>query len=120
MYAHHHYCIIIRDSLLADLQHINNIAGTGLIYSLWGGYLQTKRVQKFIQYAEDQHMNITHLHTSGHADSKKLHKIVQACTPCKIIPIHTEYPEHFINEFDNVRIVQDGEALLLNQRYLKD
>jgi len=107
------YCMLIRDTMLSDIQHINNIAGAGLIYSLWGGYLQTERVQRFMRYAEDQQMNVTHLHTSGHADIKTLHKIVQACTPYRIIPIHTEYPEHFINEFDKVQIVQDGEALLL-------
>ena len=112
--ARQDYCMLIRDSMLSDLQHINNIEGAGLIYSLWGGYLQTERVQRFMQYAKVQQMNVIHLHTSGHADIKTLHQIVEACKPNKIIPIHTECPEGFIKEFDNVEIVQDGEALLLN------
>ena len=108
------YCMLIRDSMLSDLQHINDIEGAGLIYSLWGGYLQTKRVQRFMQYAEAKQMDVTHLHTSGHADIKTLHKIVHACTPCKIIPIHTEYPDAFMKEFDNVEIFQDGDMLTID------
>lgn len=108
------YSMVVRDSMLSDLQHINNIAGAGLIYSLWGGYLQTERVRRFTQYCGEQQMDVIHLHTSGHADVETLHKIVQACTPKKIIPIHTEYPERFTDEFDNVESVQDGKVLLLN------
>lgn len=112
--ARQDYCVLVRDTMLSDLQHINNITGAGLIYSLWGGYLQTDRVRRFMQYCEEQQIDVIHLHTSGHADIETLHKIVQACTPSKIIPIHTEYPERFTNEFYNVEIVQDGKVLILN------
>lgn len=108
------YCMLVRDSMLSDLRHINNIAGAGFIYSLWGGYLRTDRVRRFLQYCGEQQMDVIHLHTSGHADLETLGKIVQACTPKKIIPIHTEYPERFTDEFDNVESVQDGKVLLLS------
>lgn len=107
------YCMLVRDSMISDLQHINNIAEAGLIYSLWGGYLETERVRRFIKYCGEQKMDVIHLHTSGHADIDTLRSIVKACRPKQITPIHTEYPERFIEEFDNVRIVQDGETLIL-------
>ncbi|MDU2065032.1 MAG: MBL fold metallo-hydrolase [Sporomusaceae bacterium] len=107
------YSMLVRDSMLSDLQHINNIVGAGLIYSLWGGYMQTERVRRFMQYCRDQQVDVIHLHTSGHADVNTLRKIVQACTPKNIIPIHTEYPERFNDEFDNVRIVGDGKPFIL-------
>lgn len=112
--ARQDYCMLFRDSMLPDLQGINNSTGAGLIYSLWGGYLQTERVQGVMKYAVKQQMDVTHLHTSGHADIKTLHQIVDACSPCKIIPIHTEYPEGFSKEFANVKILQDGEVFLIS------
>ncbi len=111
--ARQDYCMLMRDSMLSDLQHISNVRGAGFIYSLWGGYLQTERVRRLMEYAEEQAMNVIHLHTSGHADLKTLHKIVKACSPCRIIPIHTECPEGFSKEFDNVEIIKDGEVLII-------
>lgn len=112
--ARQDYCMLVRDTMLSDLQHATNITGAGLIYSLWGGYLQTERIRRFMRYCEQQQIDVIHLHTSGHADIETLHKIVQACTPSRIIPIHTEYPERFTDEFENVEIVQDGKVLILS------
>ena len=107
--ARKNYCMLIRDTMLSDLQHINNITGAGLIYSLWGGYLRTERVRRFMRFGEEQQMDVIHLHTSGHADLTTLHEIVNACNPGRVIPVHTECPERYSGEFANVEILQDGQ-----------
>lgn len=112
--ARQDYCMLIRDTMLSDLQHIKNITGSGLICSLWRGYLQTERSQRLLQCANLMNMDIIQLHTSGHADLKTLHKIVANCKPDKVIPVHTEWPERYISEFAKVEVLQDGQILALS------
>lgn len=112
--ARQDYCMLVRDTMLSDLRHINNTMGAGFIYSLWGGYLQSKRMQRLMQYAAKMDMEVIHLHTSGHADLTTLHKLVTACNPKKVIPIHTECPERYSSEFNNVEILQDERIMVLS------
>ena len=47
------YCLVVRESMLKDLREIGNLQGGGFIYSLWKGYLQTKRMQDFMRFAKN-------------------------------------------------------------------
>jgi ribonuclease J len=106
------YCMLIRDSMLFDLENrLGNIEGAGVIYSMWKGYLQSEKIKKLIDFCKQKNIEIVCLHTSGHADVESLKRIVQACSPQKIIPVHTEYPERFMEIFGNVVIADDGQTI---------
>lgn len=107
------YCMLIRDSMLDDLQYIKNLKGSGMIYSMWSGYTKTQKVQQLLRFAQAQDMEVTYLHTSGHASMKALQTLAESCNPERIIPIHTEKPEQFMESFKNVFIANDGEIILI-------
>lgn len=105
------YCMIIRDTMLSDLEHIENLQGAGFIYSMWNGYKKQKRMNEILEYARVKNMNIIDLHTSGHASAESLQTIIQNTEAKKIVPVHTENPDLFVEKFKNVQIVKDGELI---------
>jgi ribonuclease J len=81
--------MIVRPSMQKDLKYINNIDGGNLIYSMWEGYLQKLNTMKFVKYLTNRKYTLHKIHTSGHADTKTLKKMVEAIKPKNIVPIHT-------------------------------
>lgn len=107
------YCLVVRDSMLKDVREIGNMQGAGFIYSLWKGYLQTRRMQEFMRYVKEKSMKTVYLHTSGHADLRALKEIEAACAPRYLLPMHTTCPEEYAREFQQVRLLRDGEVFEL-------
>ncbi len=83
-----------------------------LIYSMWDGYVQEYREDRngkkivnkaknddwieFLKRQEKKGIEIKHLHTSGHATTEMLAKVINAIDPQdKIYPMHTECVEDF-------------------------
>ncbi len=81
--------MIVRPSMQKDLERINRIEGGNLIYSMWEGYLQKSATMKFVDYLTNRKFTLHKIHTSGHADTKTLKKMVEAIKPKNIVPIHT-------------------------------
>lgn len=79
----------VRPSMQKDLENINRIEGGNFIYSMWEGYLQKSGTMKFVDYLTDRKFTLHKIHTSGHADTKTLKKMVEAIKPKNIVPIHT-------------------------------
>jgi len=79
----------VRPSMQKDLENINGIEGGNFIYSMWEGYLQKSSTMKFVDYLTNRKFTLHKIHTSGHADSKTLKKMVKAIKPKNIVPIHT-------------------------------
>jgi ribonuclease J len=50
-------------------------------------------------------------HASGHASKSDLRWVIEAVDPDVVIPVHTENPEWFIENFENVVVLRDGENL---------
>ncbi len=50
-------------------------------------------------------------HASGHASKEDLEWIIEEIDPDKIIPVHTENPGWFAENFDGVVILRNGEKL---------
>ena len=48
-------------------------------------------------------------HASGHAGIKDLRWAIETIDPDVIIPVHTENPEWFRDNFDNTILLQDKE-----------
>jgi len=107
------YCMLIRATMLSDLYNIKGLQGAGFVYSMWNGYKKTARVQRILKYAEKMGMDVVNLHSSGHASIDALQRIANACSPQKLIPIHTEKPELFLEKFKNVYISKDNEICTL-------
>lgn len=108
------YCMLIRDSMLSDLRYIKNLQGAGLIYSLWSGYKQQDRMSKVLTFAEKLKMEIVDLHTSGHAYLESIAKVINITKPKMIVPIHTERPHFFAEQFEQVYLAEDGEEIRIS------
>lgn len=105
------YCMLIRDTMLSDLQHIKNLKEAGFIYSIWNGYKKLEKTKEILDFAQSEGMRIVDFHTSGHACIKTLQRTIECSQPQKIIPIHTENPDLFAQKFKNVYIAIDGEIM---------
>ena len=68
-----------------------------LIYSMWGGYLDSERHQnkEYIEFCK-RFDNIERIHTSGHASLECLTEVCELTNPrVGIIPIHSERSDNF-------------------------
>lgn len=105
------YCVLIRDSMLYDLQNIKNLKCAGFIYSMWSGYKKQEKMKRILDYAKLNNMEIIDFHTSGHASFDLLQRIVYSSEPKKLIPVHTENPDLFDEKFEKVYIAKDGQKI---------
>jgi ribonuclease J len=102
--------MIVRPSMQKDLEKINGIDGGNLIYSMWEGYLQKSNTKKFIDYLTNRKFSIHKIHTSGHAETKTLKKMVEAIKPKYIVPIHTFEGDKYKDIFKKPIVeLKDGE-----------
>jgi len=102
--------MIVRPSMLKDLERINKIEGGNLIYSMWEGYLQKSGTKKIVDYLTNRKFTLHKIHTSGHADTKTLKKMVEAIKPKNIVPIHTFEGDKYKDIFNETVVeLKDGE-----------
>lgn len=103
--------MLVRPSMQTDLERIKGINGGNLIYSMWEGYLQKSNTKKFVDYLTKRKFTLHKVHTSGHADTQTLKKMVDAINPKHIVPIHTFSGTDYKHIF-NVPVVEleDGET----------
>jgi ribonuclease J len=100
------FAMMFRSSMAGDLNGVD-LAGAGLIYSLWPGYLDRDRTDLRV-WAAERGVSFNIVHCSGHAHPKDLKRMAQALKPKRLVPIHTERPEAFKGLYDPVQIVPDG------------
>ncbi|MDB5438457.1 MAG: lactamase [Caulobacteraceae bacterium] len=100
------HSLMFRTSMLRDLEGVD-LAGGGLIYSLWPGYLDRDRTD-LRAWAAERGLAFDVVHSSGHASESDLRRIAQALKPKRLIPIHTEKPAHFERLYDAIEIAQNG------------
>jgi ribonuclease J len=100
----------VRPSMLSDLRRIDNLKGAKLIYSLWKGYLEEKRMKKLMDFAGDNDIKCRTLHTSGHAGIRTLKRVVKSLNPKSIIPIHTFHPSEYSIFGSEVNQINDGQT----------
>jgi len=102
--------MIVRPSMQKDLENINRIEGGNLIYSMWEGYLQKSNTKNFVTYLTNRKFTVQNIHTSGHADTETLKKMVEAIKPKNIVPIHTFEGEKYKDIFkESIVELKDGE-----------
>ena len=50
----------------------------GLIYSLWGGYLEKESIFPFLNWLDCHRIPMSQIHTSGHASISDLQRLAKA------------------------------------------
>jgi ribonuclease J len=107
--------MLVRPSMQKDLEKINEIDGGNLIYSMWEGYLPKKDTKTFLDYLTNRNFTTHKVHTSGHADTDALTKIVDAIQPKVIVPIHTFSASEYQTIFTTpILVVNDGETISID------
>ncbi len=102
--------MVVRPSMKRNLDKMDKIDGGNFIYSMWEGYLQKAYTKNFIDYLQNRQFTFFSLHTSGHADTQTLKKMVEAIKPKKIVPIHTFDGDKYKDIFNEPIVeLKDGE-----------
>ena len=109
-----HYVMLVRPTALSYLQRIK-APRIRLIKSIWNGYWDEPSTERFRGWIEEHCDAIKDIHSSGHADTQSLQRIVEFVRPKTIIPIHTDAPKQFCDIFvnNNVKYLDDNEVLYL-------
>ena len=87
--------VLIRESMVYEVEERIKTGDAYLIYSKWTGYKEEPRTANFISKFD----KIIDLHTSGHADIPNIIRFVNSLNPKVIIPIHTTTPDKYIDLF---------------------
>lgn len=103
------YVVIVRPNMKVDLEKISTDSGN-LIYSMWDGYKTKPYTMEFLDWLASRNFTIVDIHTSGHADTPTLKRMLEAVRPKYIVPIHTakgaEYKDIFTSPIVELK---DGE-----------
>ena len=91
----HKYVLLVRSSMLQELEELELDDSSCLIYSMWRGYKEQVEMAKFLGLCEKMHVPVVDKHTSGHADIGTLLKVIKRCNPGLVIPVHTDCEEEF-------------------------
>jgi ribonuclease J len=97
---------------LAKLNDLVSFEGGVLFYGMWKGYMEQPEMKEFLDWMTSKGVKIHILHTSGHADSVTIEKIIEATTPKIIIPVHTENEEWFDKYKETTRIIKNTKVNL--------
>ena len=108
--------MMIRASMLKDLNKIDSSDGGVFVYSVWEGYLKEKSMKPMQDWIQQRNLLFKIVHTSGHASIGTLRKVVDALKPKRIIPMHTFYPEQYAvlrGKENEIKEIKDGDSLVL-------
>ena len=108
------YVLIARANPRFD-KLIHDLPGEKKKYlSMWSGYLDQEKAAYNKDLAKSIGNDYVYLHTSGHIDMKGMHKLLRLLQPKAIIPIHTDNPDLFVENFcDEWPVIRlgDGQAI---------
>ena len=108
------YVMLVRPTALSYLEKLS-IRHIRLIKSIWGGYWNEPNTERFRSWAKEHCAAVKDIHSSGHADTQSLQRIVEFVRPKTIVPIHTDAPKRFCDIFvnNNVKCLDNNEVLYL-------
>ena len=98
------YVMLVRPTVLTYLQRIKELR-IRFIRSIWSGYWNEPSTERFRGWVEEHCEVVKDIHSSGHADTQSLQRIVEHIRPQTIIPIHTDSPSSFGELFSENHIL---------------
>lgn len=102
--------LVLRPSMVAELDRAGALRGALAIWSLWRGYLDGPSERRMIRRLEERGVPPLEVHhVSGHAYVGDLQRLVAATRPARVVPIHTAAPERYAACFPDVERHVDGE-----------
>lgn len=107
------FIMCIRSSMknyLSKLSELISFEDGVLFYGMWKGYLEQSNTKEFIEFLKSKGVRLHILHTSGHADSKTIEKLIYDIKPKKIVPVHTENTDWF-DKFKNTQILKNSMGI---------
>ena len=107
------FLMCIRQSMknyLAKLNDLVSFEGGVLFYGMWKGYMEQPEMKEFLDWMTSKGVKVHILHTSGHADSITIEKIVVATAPKTIIPVHTENADWF-DKYETSAIIAEESVI---------
>ena len=112
------YLWLAKMSQFKIMDHYKQYGSINVIYSQWEGYLEDTSgkyygAEQISAYRNDPNVNYVYAHTSGHAPLGDLQRLATAMNPRKLVPIHTEFPEDYRENFSNVEFLEDGKLFAL-------
>jgi ribonuclease J len=101
--------LVLRPSMIAELDRAGALDGALAIWSLWRGYLENAPEQRMLRRLGEGGVPFEVHHVSGHAYIPDLRRLVEAVAPHRVIPIHTSEPARYDSLFPRVELRRDGE-----------
>jgi len=96
-----------RPSMRIDIEKCRLSNGV-FVFSLWEGYRSSEYQQLFESSLKNVGFSLESLHTSGHATVADIRRVIKKIDPKKLIPIHTMYPNTFIEFSNRTELKDDG------------
>lgn len=107
------YVMVFRPSMLESDFNGKLPEASRCLYSRWTGYLdrpEWRDIQSMLQNAGGDLMEA---HISGHIYSSDIADLIQQINAKLVIPIHTFEPERFTPLHGTVRLLKDGETVVV-------
>jgi ribonuclease J len=98
--------MVVRPSMYTDLKYVSSINCGNIIFSMWNGYKKDKKVNDFLSFLTGYGLKLLNIHTSGHADTKTLKKLVDAIAPKHLFPIHTSAADKYQDIFSDAKVIR--------------
>jgi len=108
--------MIVRPSMLNDLENIKGLEDGIFIYSMWDGYKKEKTTKKFIDFLVSKGVTEKQIHTSGHADRDALKRMIEVLNPKNLVPIHTFEGDEYEKIFTGTKVlkINDNETVTID------
>lgn len=113
--ASKHSVMLFRPSIQVDVERAGCLDGACLVYSMWDGYLADEKTKLFLKWLKGRGIPMYKCHTSGHASVRGLQRLRTAFAGAVVCPVHTIDPMAFLQLFENVRVLNDGELFDINR-----
>ena len=114
--SNQNYIMCIRQSMKNYLRKLNELQSFKdgiLFYGMWKGYQEQEDMKSFLDFMQSLGVKIHTLHTSGHADTDTIEKLINDVQPTIIMPVHTEYEKWFDRYSKTTHVVYQENELEL-------
>lgn len=101
--------LLMPSSAAPELARSGALAGGGVVWSMWPGYLHEDSGKRFQELLQSEGIPLMVDHTSGHASVADLQRLAVALDARRVIPIHTEGADRYHEIFSTVELHGDGE-----------